>query len=56
MTEQDFVCRSATFDTVNLKCYLSRYTLRTNPMDAEADPDYDYLENECNLGKQSVFM
>ena len=49
--ETSFTCRAATFDTLLLMCYISRYTLETNPNYAATDDDFDYLENECLTGK-----
>ena len=50
LKEEGFVCRSVTFDTLNLLCYLSRYTKDTNPKEVQEHEDFDYLENECLRG------
>ena len=54
LSESSFICRSATYDTTGLFCHLSRFTIKTNPDDAEKHEEYDYLENECLLGNKNV--
>jgi hypothetical protein len=51
LAETSFQCRAASFDTLSLKCHLSRYTVRTNPSTAEDSDGFDYLENECLTGE-----
>ena len=54
LTESSLICRSASFNTLTLMCYMSRYTKRTNPSLVVYDDDYDYLENHCLSGNESI--
>ncbi|XP_043464524.1 uncharacterized protein LOC122499974 isoform X2 [Leptopilina heterotoma] len=47
LNEFSFICRSATYNTVERSCALSRFTRRSYPDYLEDDPNSDYLENTC---------
>lgn len=40
-------CRSISFDTVTMKCGLSKETRQTRPDYYRADPNFEYIENLC---------
>lgn len=50
LKEASFVCRSASFDTIGLMCYLSANSMRNSPDEAVPHHEYDYLENNCITG------
>lgn len=55
ISSTELPCRSATFDRVNSKCYLSKETRYMSPTGFKTDPNSDYLENMCLKRKFLVY-
>lgn len=56
LNEYSFICRSATYNTVERSCALSRFTRRSYPDYLEDDPNSDYLENTCLTGENPFWL
>ena len=56
LIEKEFACRSATFDRRSLLCFLTEYSAVKIPNNLKDDEDYDYMENECLMGKHTVVL
>ena len=52
-----FVCRSASFDTLSLTCFLTQETKSvSNRKLWKQNEDFDYLENDCLVGNYTHFV
>lgn len=47
LTEPQFICRSASFNSKAGKCYLSQANRYVSPGDFQVDSNFEYLENLC---------
>lgn len=47
LTEKTFTCRSANYDRVKGKCYLTQTNRHVQPDKFQPDPDFEYMENVC---------
>ncbi|KAJ6224875.1 hypothetical protein RDWZM_003420 [Blomia tropicalis] len=60
LTEKTFTCRSANYDRVKGKCYLTQTNRHVQPDKFQPDPDFEYMENVClkhgEMCKWNVFI
>lgn len=50
LSQDAFICRSATYDARSFLCLLSKETVETMPKFFQPDPEFEYLENACLNG------
>jgi PAN domain len=47
-----FACRSASYDTQREECRLSGEDRHSQPQAFQANPNYEYIENQCTPGNR----